>query len=142
MNKPPNHGTYQVWHEGKTHALDVESVGVREVWRLTKRPPDRWKDRPDVKVFTDTALRTRLGDVIVDPTCGAWEVQKDCFQVVEPPAPVRERMERDGIVPEYMQLLRGWTEDALARIDAHEKQYDPAASTRSANDNERGGPER
>jgi hypothetical protein len=40
-------------------------------------------------------------------------VKKDCFQVVDPPAPVRERMERDNITPQHLQLLKDWTTHML-----------------------------
>jgi hypothetical protein len=106
--KPPNHGTYEIWYGGRTHAVDVQSVGVREVERMTRQPPGRWKDRPGVKVHVDNPRGTRPGDVIVDPTCGAWEVQRDCYMAVDPPGPVAERIRREGIVPEYVQLLKGW----------------------------------
>jgi hypothetical protein len=111
--KPQNHGTYQVWQEGKIHAVNVESTNVRDVAELTKQPPERWKDRPDVAVLVDNPRSTELGDVIVDPTCGAWEVRDDGYFVVEPPAIVAERMAREGIVPEYVQVLKEWTKDAL-----------------------------
>jgi len=68
-SKPPNHGLYQVWHEGKVHVLDVDSVGVREVERLTRQKPERWKDA--VTLHTDNPRPTRTGDVIVDPERGA-----------------------------------------------------------------------
>jgi hypothetical protein len=119
--KPPNHGTYQIWHGGKVHAVDVESVNEFEVDRLTRRPPAKWKDNPAVKLHIDNPRSTRLGDVIVDPTCGAWEVQKDGYLAVQPPAPVAERMEREGIVPQHIQLLKEWTEDMLAAIEAQER---------------------
>jgi hypothetical protein len=115
--KPRNHGTYQVWRDGKTHSLDVESVGVREVVELTDQPVSRWIDNPAVTALTDAQRPTRIGDVIVDPTCGAWEIKEDCYQVVEPPPPVAERMQREGIVPQHIELLRGWLDamhDALS----------------------------
>jgi hypothetical protein len=106
--KPPNHGTYQVWHGGAVHALDVESVDVRDVDRLTKKPPEKWKDHPAVTLRIENPRATREGDVIVDPTCGAWEVQRHAYVVVEPPAPIKERIEREGITPLYLSLLQGW----------------------------------
>jgi hypothetical protein len=112
-DKPPNHGTYQIWYKGETHAANVESVAVHKVYEMTRRRPELWKNRPGVEVLVDHPRTTRNGDVIVDPTCGAWEVKKDCFQVVEPPAPVRERMERENITPQYLQLLQDWTAHML-----------------------------
>jgi hypothetical protein len=125
--KPPNHGTYQVWHAGKVHAADVESTNVRDVHRLTRRPPERWLNHPAVTVHVENPRSTKLGDVIVDPTCGAWEVQKDGYLAVEPPAPVKERMEREGIVPQHISLLREWLEGmkkALAEHEANSKERD------------------
>lgn len=106
--KPPNHGTYEIWYEGKTLAVAVQGTNVRDVERLTSRPPARWRDHPAVKLHVEAPRRTKLGDVIVDPTCGAWEVQEDCYMAVDPPEPVAERMRREGIVPQHIQLLRGW----------------------------------
>lgn len=123
--KPPNHGTYQVWHTGKVHAVDVEGTNVRDVERLTRRPPEKWLNHPAVTVHVENPRSTKLNDVIVDPTCGAWEVQKDCYLAVEPPATVKERMEREGIVPQYLSLLREWLSDvkeALAGQEANGKE--------------------
>jgi hypothetical protein len=114
----PTLKTFQVWHEGKSHAVDVESVGVREVWTLTRQSPERWKDDPTVTIHADSLRRTKVGDVIVDPTCGAWEVQKDRFLAVAPPAAVAERMAREGIVPQHIRLLHEWTESMLSAMDA------------------------
>jgi hypothetical protein len=128
--KPPNHGTYQVWHEEKVHAVNVESVSVRDVDELTKQPLEQWKDRPNVAVLIDNPRSTKLGDVIVDPTCGAWELQEDCYLVVKPPAIVAERMAREGIVPEYAQLLQAWANDALECLDSESygRKVDAAAN--------------
>jgi hypothetical protein len=111
--KPPNHGTYQIWHKGRTHAADVESVAVHKVYELTRRRPELWKHKPGVTLHTDHPRTTRNGDVIVDPTCGAWKVERDGFLAVAPPAPVKERMEREGIVPQHLQLLKEWTTHML-----------------------------
>jgi hypothetical protein len=77
----PYHGTYQIWYEGKTHAVSVESVGLREVWRLTKRPPERWKNKPGITIHTEGLRTTNIGDVIVDPTLDAWRVDEDVFEL-------------------------------------------------------------
>ena len=107
--KPPNHGTYQIWYQGKTHAVSVESVATHKVYQMTRKRPELWKNKPGVQLHIDHPRTTRNGDVIVDPTCGAWKVERDGFLAVEPPAPVKERMEREGIVPQYIQLLKEWT---------------------------------
>jgi hypothetical protein len=112
-DKPPNHGTYEIWHDGRTHAADVESVEVYHVWQLTRRRPELWQHGPGVTLHTDSPRATRTGDVIVDPTCGAWKVEEDGFLAVEPPGPVKERMEREGITPQHMQLLQDWLADML-----------------------------
>jgi hypothetical protein len=131
-DKPPNHGVYQVWHEGKTLAVSVESTNVRDVERLTRKPPNQWKSHPAVTVHTENPRCTKLGDVIVDPTCGAWEVQADRYLAVTPPGPVAERMAREGIVPLHIRLLQSWTKDMLETTQAQdrtiavEKPYEPA----------------
>jgi hypothetical protein len=117
--KPPNHGTYQVWHEGKVHAVNIESTNVRAVDELTKQPSEHWNDRPDVAVLVDNPRSTELGDVIVDPTCGAWEVREDGYYIVNPPATIAERIAREGIEPEQMQLLQAWIKDVLEADDSH-----------------------
>lgn len=121
----PTRKTFQVWHEGKSHAVDVESVGVREVWTLTRKSPERWKDDPGVKIHAESPRPTKVGDVIVDPTCGAWEVQKDRFLAVEPPEPVAERMAREGIVPQHIRLLHEWTESMLSALDSRRTERPP-----------------
>jgi hypothetical protein len=88
---------------------------------LTRRTPEKWKNDPAVTQRVAECRSTRLGDVIVDPTCGAWEVQRDGFLAVEPPAPVRGRMEREGITPQYITLLRDWTKSMLQAIDEAER---------------------
>ena len=94
--KPPNHGTYQIWYHGKTHAVSVESVATHKVYQMTRKRPEFWKNKPGVQLHIDHPRTTRNGDVIVDPTCGAWKVERDGFLAVEPPAPVRRRIERGG----------------------------------------------
>jgi hypothetical protein len=111
--KPLHHGTYQVWYDGTAHAANVESVGVREVYDMTSKRPALWKNTPSVQVLADHPRKVRNGDVIVDPTCGAWKVEPDCFLAVDPPPAVRERMERENITPQYLQLLKNWTADML-----------------------------
>lgn len=79
--KPPNHGTYQVWREG-SRVFDVESVAVHEVEELMARPG--WER--SATFHGEDRRPLQLGDVVVDPTCGAWEIQADGYLVVEPPA--------------------------------------------------------
>jgi hypothetical protein len=128
MAKPLNHGTYQIWYKGATHAADVESVGVLEVYRMTSKRPGLWKNNPDVTLHIDHPRTTRNGDVIVDPTRGAWEVKRDFFEAVEPPAPVRDRMERDDIMPKYLQRLKQWTTHMLEAIGKDDVSIAPATS--------------
>jgi hypothetical protein len=118
--KPANHGAYEVWYEGKTLAVEVQSTNVRDVDRLTRKPPARWKDHPAVKVHVENPRSTKLGDVVVDPTCGAWEVREDGYLAVPPPEPVAERMRREGIVPQHIQLLKGWTDHMLESLTGEE----------------------
>jgi hypothetical protein len=127
--KPPNHGTYQVWREGKIHSLDVESVSVHDVVELTEQPVAWWVSNPAVTVITDAQRPTKLGDVIVDPTCGAWEVQEDGYLAVDPPAPVAESMEREGIVPQHIQLLQESIKDERSVLDgqSYDRQLDESA---------------
>ncbi|MBX6312456.1 MAG: hypothetical protein IRY99_05980 [Isosphaeraceae bacterium] len=146
--KPPNHGTYEIWYEGRTLAVDVQSTGVREVERMTRRPPGRWRDHPAVKVHVENPRGTRLGDVIVDPTCGAWEVREDCYLAVDPPEPVAERMRREGIAPQHIRLLKEWTGHMQESLTGEEitvavqEPCDPGESARSraARGKEDGGP--
>ena len=116
--KPPNHGNYQVWRED-VRVFDVESVAVHKIEELTQR--SGWENDPSVTFHGDDRRPLRLGDVVVDPTCGAWEIQEDGYLAVKPPAPVRERMEREGIVPEHIQLLREWTGSMLEAAGDAEK---------------------
>jgi hypothetical protein len=119
--KPRNHGTYEVWHHGNIHALDVESVAVHKVDELTKRPRRHWMDHPAVTERIAEPRPTRLGDVIVDPTCGAWEVQQDGYLAVAPPARVAERMAREGIVPQHIELLQAWSQDMLESLGEYDR---------------------
>jgi hypothetical protein len=121
--KPPNHGTYQIWHEGKTHAVDVESTNVRDVWRMTKAPPEGWRENPAVTIHGNDPRRTRLGDVIVDPEFGAWEVQEDAFAYVSPPAPIADHMMKNGLKPALPERVGEWASGWLDAIDAHDRAH-------------------
>jgi hypothetical protein len=128
--KPPNHGTYQIWHEAKTHVVDVESVGLREVWRLTKGSPERWKDKPGVTIHAEGPRATRVGDVIVDPELDAWEVQEAGFMHTTPPAQVAEFIARGGIESPTLRRVRAWVRDCLEANDAHEEAHAEPGSSR------------
>ncbi len=128
--KPRNHGTYQVWRDGN-HAFDVESVAVHKAEELTARPG--WEDDPSVTFHGDDRRPIQLGDVVVDPTCGAWEIQEDGYQAVKPPPEVAERMGREGIVPQHVELLGRW----LTERTDFDRQLNELSERRiPANDNE------
>lgn len=128
--RPPNHGTYQIWHEGKTLAVEVQGTNVRDVERLTSNPPARWSNHPDVQTHVEHPRSTKLGDVIVDPTCGAWEVQEDRYLAVPPPEPVADRMRREGIVPEHLRLLKEWLGHMQEQLSGEEGAIPPPTAAR------------
>ena len=128
--RPPNHGTYQIWYAGKSLAVEVQGTNVGDVDRLTSKSPARWRDRPDVKILVEDPRSTRPGDVIVDPTCGAWKVESDRYLVVDPPGPVADRMRREGIVPEHLQLLEGWLGHMRGQLSGEEGAIPPPTAAR------------
>lgn len=140
---PPNHGTYQTWYEGKSLAVEVQGTNVRDVEQMTSKPPAHWSNHPDVKTHVENPRSTKLGDVIVDPTCGAWEVQEDRFLAVPPPGPVGDRMRREGIVPEHLQPLREWLGQGFEAAGASQRPRSPSDIAREGrpDDRERAGPE-
>jgi hypothetical protein len=89
---------------------------------MTMKRPERWKANPAIKVYGDGTRSTTVGDVIVDPTCGAWLVEWDGYTSVTPPGPVRERMEKEGIVPGHFKALGDWLEDMKSAVRAHERE--------------------
>jgi hypothetical protein len=89
--------TYQIWYEGKTHAVDVEATDLRDVPELLNAPPDRWQDKPGVTTHAVELRPIAIGDVIVEPTLDAWEVQEEAFMLTHPPKAIAERIAREGI---------------------------------------------
>lgn len=128
--KPPNHGTYQIWYAGESLAVEVQGTNVRDVERLTSEPPALWRDHPDVKSHVEHPRSTRPGDVVVDPTCGAWEVQEDRYLAVPPPGPVGDRMRREGIVPDHLRLLKEWLGHMREQLSGQEGAMPPPTAAR------------
>ena len=69
-------------------------------------------NHPAVKTHVSNPRSSCIGDVIVDPTYGAWEIQNDGYQMVDPPGPVQQRMEREGIVPGHVRALEAWLKES------------------------------
>src|SRR5262249_1742442 len=117
VKKPRNHGTYTIWYDGQTHAASVESVDVRDVWRLTRRSPEAWRNQPGVTIHTHELRATKVGDLIVDPGLDAWRVDEDVFEFTTPPQPVAASMARHGMESPTLGDIRRWARDYLRAID-------------------------
>jgi hypothetical protein len=113
-------GTYQIWYRGKTHAVNVEATGVRQAWRTTKVPPERWKHTSNVMIYAHNPRATMPGDVIVSPEWDAWEVEKDGFTLTVPPGPLAAYMARHGIESPMLKRVAQWTRCCREAIEAYE----------------------
>lgn len=101
--------------------MNVESTGVRQAWRTTNGPPERWKRDSNVTIYAHSLRATMPGDVIVSPELDAWEVEKDGFTLTVPPAPLAKYMARQGIESPTLKRVAQWTRCCREAIEAYER---------------------
>jgi hypothetical protein len=120
-NKSPYEGTYQIWYDGQTHAVDVEGTNPWDVVKLMQKHPQWWRDSRVVSVYVDTPRAMRIGDVFVDPVLEAWEVEEDGFRLTDRPAPVAEYVAREGIKSPSLEMLKDWVRGCLDAIEGQDR---------------------
>ena len=113
--------------------MDVEASNPRDVERLLAKPPDRWMGKPGVTVHVDAPRSITRADVIVDPPLDAWRVDGDGYTLTEPPAPIADRIAREGRKSPVLEALGEWCSDTLRALEAQE----PAHPDRSEIDLDR-----